>query len=214
MSFYEVSKRGFDIVLSIIGLVTLSPLLIALAVIIRIFSPGPVFYRGVRTGRYGIPFWIYKFRTMVVDAEARGGTSTAKDDPRVTPIGKYLRKYKLDELPQLLNVLKGDMSFVGPRPEVAEYTDLYSGEETLILQVSPGITDYASIEFANLGDILGNEKPDQVYLEKIRPIKNSLRIKYVKERGFWLDLKLIVKTFILVLRRLVGLSAGNKARTD
>jgi lipopolysaccharide/colanic/teichoic acid biosynthesis glycosyltransferase len=199
---YNLAKRSFDILVSAAGLLLLSPLMLAIAILIKAGSPGPVLYRGIRSGLHGHPFRIYKFRSMVVDAERLGGMSTAKDDPRVTPIGHMLRRYKLDELPQLLNVLKGEMSIVGPRPEMPAYTALYQGEERLILSVRPGITDYASIEFIRLGDLLGNDDPDAVYEREIRPLKNALRLKYVQECSFWSDMALIART----LGRLVGVS--------
>jgi lipopolysaccharide/colanic/teichoic acid biosynthesis glycosyltransferase len=192
-------KRVFDIVVSFCGLVLLAPLLIVIAVLIKLDSEGPVFYRGLRTGLHGKPFRIFKFRTMVRNAEQLGGGSTGKDDPRVTRVGRVLRQYKWDELPQLLDVLRGEMSIVGPRPELPEYTRLYSGEEKLILTVRPGITDYASLEFIRLGEILGNEAPDRYYEEKVRPIKNALRVKYVKERSFFGDLKLIARTLARIV---------------
>lgn len=193
--------RLFDILAAALGLLFLFPLLLLFAVMVKLDSPGPVFYRGRRTGRYGIPFRIFKFRTMVVDAEKVGGLSTAANDLRVTRVGRFLRKYKLDELPQLINVLKGEMSIVGPRPEVEEYTSCYDEEERLALTVRPGITDYASICFANLGEVLGSEDADRVYVERVRPIKNQLRVKYVRERTFAGDLKIIVLTFITLMRR-------------
>ena len=172
----------------------------AIAVLVKLDSDGPVFYRGVRTGLRGRPFQVFKFRTMVLSAERLGGLSTAKDDPRITGVGKLLRRFKLDELPQLINVLKGEMSVVGPRPEMPEYTRLYTGEEEIILTVRPGITDYASLEFIHLGDILGSEAPDRVYEQQVRPIKNALRVKYVKEQSFWGDILIILKTLV----KLVG----------
>ncbi len=196
-----MAKRIFDILVSVVGLIVLAPLLLLIAVVIKLDSTGPVFYRGVRSGLNGRPFRIYKFRTMVPNAEKLGGLSTAKDDPRVTRVGKFLRRYKLDELPQLINVLKGEMSIVGPRPEMPEYTGQYTGEEKLILTVRPGITDYASLEFIQLGEILGSDDVDRVYEERVRPIKNALRVKYVKERSFYVDILIILKT----LAKLVGL---------
>jgi lipopolysaccharide/colanic/teichoic acid biosynthesis glycosyltransferase len=169
-----MAKRFFDLILAALGLTVLWPVLVVIAVLVRFDSPGPVFYRGIRTGLYGRPFRIFKFRTMVVNAERLGGGSTGKDDPRVTRLGRTLRRYKLDELPQLLNVLTGDMSLVGPRPELPQYTNLYTDEEQLILTVRPGITDYASLEFINLGEILGNDSPDTVYEEQVRPTMNLL----------------------------------------
>lgn len=199
------AKRFFDLCCALIGLLVLGPVLIVIALLIWLDSGLPIFYHGVRTGRYGRQFRIYKFRTMVRDAERLGGLSTGKDDPRITRLGRYLRKYKLDELPQLLNVLRGEMSFVGPRPEMPEYTQLYTGEEELILTVRPGITDYASIEFVQLGEILGNDEPDRIYEGQVRPIKNALRVKYVKEQSFWGDIKIMFRT----LGRLAGLVSAN-----
>lgn len=192
-------KRIFDYMSAILGLLILAPFLIIVAILIWIDSNGPVFYRGVRSGQNGHLFRIFKFRTMVTNAENVGGLSTGKDDPRITRVGKYLRRYKLDELPQLINVLKGEMSIVGPRPEMPEYTSQYEGEEKIILTVKPGITDYASLEFIQLGDVLGTDEPDRVYEEKIKPIKNALRVKYVKEQSLWGDLVIIFKT----IRKLV-----------
>src|SRR2546425_4482146 len=138
-------KRSFDLIFSLLGLIVLAPVFAAVAVAIKIESAGPVFYRGVRAGRYGKAFRIFKFRTMVEDAEKIGGPSSSADDPRITRVGDLLRRYKLDELPQLLNVVKGEMSLVGPRPEVAQYVAMFSTEEKAILNVPPGITDWASI---------------------------------------------------------------------
>lgn len=194
-------KRTFDVVVASIGIALLWPLMLGIAIAIKLTSPGPVLYRGVRAGLHNRPFHIYKFRTMVVNAERVGGMSTAKNDPRITRIGGFLRRYKLDELPQLFNVLKGDMSFVGPRPEMLAYTNEYSGDELLILSVRPGITDLASIEFVNLGDILGDQEPDRVYEEQVRPIKNALRVRYVKEQSFLGDVWLILKTLGRIARK-------------
>ncbi len=195
-------KRLFDIVFSIIGLLILSPLFLIIAILIKKEDGGPVFYRGVRVGRYGKPFKIFKFRTMVVDAEKIGGPSTADDDPRLTKIGKKLRKYKLDELPQLINVLKGEMSFVGPRPEVQHYVNMFTEEEKAILTVRPGITDWASLWNPDEGAILaGSPDPEQTYMEKIRPTKLKLQLKYVKEVTFLTDLKIIFFTVLTVLTK-------------
>jgi len=163
---------------------------------------GPVFYRGVRVGRYGKLFRIYKFRTMLVDAEKLGGPSTADDDPRITKVGRILRKYKLDELPQLINVLKGEMSIVGPRPEVQHYVDMFTEEEKVILNVPPGITDWASLWNPDEGAILaGSPNPEKTYMEKIRPHKLKLQLKYVRERSFWMDLKIILLTLKTIMIR-------------
>ncbi|HWQ60808.1 MAG TPA: sugar transferase [Negativicutes bacterium] len=195
-----MAKRIFDIIFASLGALMLAPVLITIAVAIKLTSPGPVFYRGVRTGLHGKPFRIFKFRTMVVNAEKVGGPSTGKDDPRITSVGGFLRRYKLDELPQLLNVISGEMSLVGPRPEVPQYTAEYQGEELLILTVRPGITDYASIKFSRLDEVLGSEEPDRVYEEKVRPVKNALRIKYVKEQSFFGDIALIFSTIFRICR--------------
>jgi lipopolysaccharide/colanic/teichoic acid biosynthesis glycosyltransferase len=189
-------KRLFDLVCSAFGLLVLSPVLVVLSVLIKLEDGGPVLYRGVRVGRYGKRFRIFKFRTMVVNADKIGGPSTADDDARITPMGKFIRRFKLDELPQLINVWTGDMSLVGPRPEVPVEVDLYTEEERALLNVRPGITDYASIAFHNEGEILrGSPDPHQAYREKIRPEKIRLGLDYVKHHSLRLDLKIIFKTF-------------------
>lgn len=193
-------KRCFDFILSFLGLVVLSPLLAAIAAAIKLNSPGPVLYRGERVGRYGKPFRIYKFRTMVVNAEAIGGSSTADDDCRITRVGALLRRYKLDELPQLMNVLQGSMSLVGPRPQVAWAVALYQGEEKRLLEVRPGITDYASIRFRNEGEILrGSLDPDRAYLERIAPEKIRLGLQYIDDHSLWIDCCIIARTLLCVL---------------
>jgi len=194
-------KRALDILLSFFGFVVVSPVLLAIAILIKKEDGGPVFYRGVRAGRFGKPFRIFKFRTMVLNADKLGGPSTADDDPRITRVGKFIRKFKLDELPQLINVLKGEMSIVGPRPEVQMYVDMFTEEEKAILSVRPGITDWASIWNPDEGAILaGSPDPEKTYVEKIRPEKIRLQLKYVRERSFWNDLKIIVQTIITVLK--------------
>jgi lipopolysaccharide/colanic/teichoic acid biosynthesis glycosyltransferase len=188
-------KRFFDIAVSGFGLLLLSPLVAIISIIIKWDSRGPIFYRGTRTGRHGIPFGMLKFRTMVSNAEQVGGTSTAETDPRITRVGRFLRRTKLDELPQLVNVLKGEMSLVGPRPEVEEYTRLYSQEERAILSVRPGITDLSSIRFRQLNALLARvDDPDRYFAEKILPDKNRLRMEYVRRRSFLLDLKILLQT--------------------
>jgi len=194
--------RIFNVFFAGVGLGLLSPLLIGIAFLIKIEDGGAVFYRGLRVGIYGGSFRIFKFRTMVTDAERMGASSTSDDDPRITRIGKLLRKYKLDELPQLINVLLGDMSLVGPRPEVRKFTDLYTEEEKAILTVRPGITDWASIWNPDEGAILaGSADPDQDYLEKIRPEKIRLQLKYVRERTFWTDIKIILLTLKTIIMK-------------
>lgn len=191
----DLLKRCFDIVLSVVGILLLWPFMLAIAVVILAGSGPPVLYRGLRTGRYGHPFRMLKFRTMIVGAEAVGGSSTAQDDPRITRYGSFLRRFKLDELPQLFNVIKGDMSIVGPRPEVAEYTDMYDEEEKLILLVRPGITDFSSIKFRDLNAILAQSgDPDRYYRDVIRPQKNRLRLDYAMHNNIWLDIKIVVMT--------------------
>jgi lipopolysaccharide/colanic/teichoic acid biosynthesis glycosyltransferase len=191
-------KRIFDFLVSLFGLIIFSPLFLIISILIKLDSEGPVFYRGERIGKDGKPFRIFKFRTMVKDAEKMGGPSTSADDPRLTKIGKILRKYKLDELPQLINVLKGEMSLVGPRPEVKMYVDMLKPEEKeIILSVKPGMTDLASLwDFHEEEFLKGSKDPEKTYLEKIRPKKIQLQIEYVKNRSFLLDLKIILKTIL------------------
>ncbi len=195
-----VLKRSCDVAASALGLVLLFPVLAAFAALIKLKSPGPVFYRGVRVGRFGKLFRIFKFRTMVVNAEQLGGSSTADGDPRVTPVGRFLRKYKLDELPQLLNVLKGEMSLVGPRPEVMQYVAMFSAEEKAILSVAPGITDWASIANSDEGARLaGSPDLEKTYLEKIRPEKIRLQLEYVRKRSFGTDMRILLETFKVLM---------------
>ena len=191
-------KRLFDIVFSLFGLILISPLLLVVAVLIKISSPGPVFYRGERIGKSGKPFRIFKFRTMVANAENLGGPSTAGDDPRLTKIGNFLKKYQLDEIPQLLNVLIGQMSLVGPRPEVKIYIDMMTEEErSVILSTKPGMTDLASLWNFHENEVLkGSADPEKTYMEKIRPTKIKFQLEYVKTRSFMLDLKIIIKTIM------------------
>jgi lipopolysaccharide/colanic/teichoic acid biosynthesis glycosyltransferase len=169
---------------------------------IKLEDDGPIFYRGIRVGRYGKQFKIFKFRTMVVNAEQIGGPSTAADDSRITRIGKSIRKYKLDEVPQLINVFKGEMSLVGPRPEVQHYVDMFTGEEKAILTLRPGITDWASLWNPDEGSILsGSPDPERTYMEKIRPTKLKLQLKYVRERSFFVDLIIILRTVATVISK-------------
>jgi lipopolysaccharide/colanic/teichoic acid biosynthesis glycosyltransferase len=199
--FNDYLKKAFDVVISLIGLIVLSPALVVLAFKIKSEDKGPVFYRGVRIGRYGKQFKIFKYRTMVVNADKIGGPSTADDDPRITKIGKFLRKYKLDELPQLINVLKGEMSIVGPRPEVTSEVETYNEEEKRIFSVRPGITDWASLIFHDEGEILkGSSDPHKTYREKIKPGKIMLALKYVDEKSFWVDMKIIMQTLMTLVK--------------
>jgi len=193
-------KRLFDITLSGFGLVVFAPVFAVLAFLIKKGSPGPVFYRGTRVGHQGRTFKMLKFRSMVERADQLGGSSTPDDDPRITPIGHFMRKTKLDELPQLINVFKGDMSFVGPRPQVEWAVKLYTPEQRSVLTVRPGITDLASLNFPNEGELLkGSLDPDRDYMEKIHPRKMQLSMQYVREQSLGLDLKIIVQTALTVL---------------
>jgi len=198
----EVVKRSIDIGLSCLVLIPMAPFFLIIACLVKVDSQGPVFYRGQRVGRYGYPFFIFKFRTMVEDAEKKGGSSTADDDPRITRVGGFLRKFKLDELPQLLNVIKGDMSLVGHRPNVQIDVDKYSAEERQILSARPGITDFASIVYSNEGEMLtGYSDPDRAYDELVRPGKIALQLRYLREQSTVTDLKIIAWTAYIVLRK-------------
>jgi lipopolysaccharide/colanic/teichoic acid biosynthesis glycosyltransferase len=195
-------KRIFDLAMATVGLAVLGPLLVWIAWKIRAEDGGPVFYRGVRVGLHGKPFRIFKFRSMVVDADRIGPSSTVSEDPRITRIGRWIRSYKLDELPQLLNVLVGGMSFVGPRPEVKKFTDIYTVEEKAILTVRPGITDWASIWNSDEAALLaGADDPDKAYLELIRPEKLRLQLKYVRERSFMVDIQIILLTLLKLIKK-------------
>ena len=192
-------KRAFDFIFSFIGLILLSPIFLIISLLIALSSKGGVFYKQTRVGKDNIDFKVYKFRSMIVNADKKGLLSIGKDgrDPRITKIGYILRKYKLDELPQLINVLKGDMSLVGPRPEVRKYVDLYDDKQKEILKVRPGITDIASITFRNENDLLSqNPNPEQYYIQEIMPKKISLSLEYVKTRSLIKDIKLIFKTIL------------------
>ena len=189
-------KRLFDIIFSLLGLILVSPLFLFIGILIKRESPGPAFYRGKRVGKNGKEFRIFKFRSMVLDAEKIGGPSTSADDPRLLKIGKFFKKHNLDELPQLINILKGEMSFVGPRPEVPSEVETYDEEtKKIILSVKPGITDLATLSNIHEGEILrGAADPHEAYRKLIKPQKLSLAKQYVKNRSFWLDLKIILKT--------------------
>lgn len=194
-------KRVFDIIFSVCGLMFFMPFFSIIGLLIKLDSSGPVFYKGLRTGRYGKPFYIFKFRSMAMNAEKQGGDTTVYKDPRITKIGAFLRKYKIDEIPQLLSVLKGDMSIVGPRPELLAYTEKYANSEKCILEVRPGITDFSSIEFSSLDELVGSVDADRVFEEKILPIKNRLRVKYVREQSFLSDMKIIFKTLGILFQK-------------
>ena len=197
-----MSKRIFDCLVSTVGLLVLSPVLMVLAVWIKLDSPGPVFFRQVRVGRWGKLFRIHKFRTMVTDAERRGLQITVGADARVTRVGQFLRKYKLDELPQLLDVWLGHMSLVGPRPEVPRYVACYPiGVRDVVLSVRPGITDRASIEFKDENEILGRAvDPNLAYVNGILPLKLQYCMDYVKSQSLMNDIKILFMTLASLLR--------------
>lgn len=192
-------KRIFDITLSVTGLIIVSPILLIIAILIKIDSKGPVFYRQVRVGRHNQDFKIFKFRTMHINADKMGLLTLGDRDPRVTKVGYILRKYKLDELPQLLNIVTNDMSFVGPRPEVRKYVNYYTEEDLKILDVKPGITDYASIAYRDEAEILKRyENSEEAYINFILPNKIKLNRKYIEEASLLTDFKIICKTILII----------------
>lgn len=194
-------KRTFDVVASAIGLICLSPLFLVMAVWIKCDSRGPVFYRQSRVGRGGKDFLLYKFRSMYLDADKQGLITVGGRDPRVTPSGYYIRKYKLDEFPQLINVLKGDMSLVGPRPEVRKYVAMYTDEQMHVLDVRPGITDMASIRYRNENEILAEvDNPEEYYIQVIMPDKLRMNLEYVKNQSLTHDIRLIGQTIKEILK--------------
>lgn len=195
-------KRLFDLFWTVPGVILLSPLLAMVAVWIKLDSSGPVFFRQTRVGRYGKLFQVMKFRTMVIDAEAKGLKITVGRDPRITRSGHFLRKYKLDELPQLFNVLHGEMSLVGPRPEVPEYVACYPTDvRDKVLSIKPGITDRASIEFKDENRLLaGAADPARTYIEEILPVKLRYYVQYADEQSLWLDYCLIMRTLFAIFR--------------
>ena len=193
--------RLLDIMLSLLGLLFLLPIMVILAVWIKFDSQGSIFFRQIRVGKDGRDFRIYKFRTMIVNAEKMGIITIGERDPRITNSGYFLRKYKLDELPQLINVLKGEMSFVGPRPEVRKYVEMYNQEQLKILTVKPGITDYASIEYINEDEILGKSlNPEKTYIEEIMPQKIKYNMKYINNKTVIEYFKIIFLTIIKIIK--------------
>lgn len=195
-------KRTFDLVSATAGLIVLSPVFILVAAWIKLDSPGPVFYRQIRVGRYGVPFRIHKFRTMTVNAE-KAGRLTVGADNRITKSGQLLRKYKIDELPQLIDVVLGNMSLVGPRPEVQEFIDCYPADiRKKVLSVRPGITDRASIEMVDENEILATyENPRQAYIDVVLPLKQRYYVQYVDEQGVLTDIGIILATLRKILTR-------------
>jgi lipopolysaccharide/colanic/teichoic acid biosynthesis glycosyltransferase len=187
-------KRAFDLVVALLGLVLLSPLMAIAALLVKLDSNGPIFFRQERMGKRFRPFFIYKFRTMVQDAPQMGSLITCGDDPRITRIGRFLRKTKIDEVPQLINILKGEMSLVGPRPEIRQYVELFRQDYQEILKVRPGITDLASLKYRDEAALLGNENAADVYVTRILPDKIKLAKEYIKNSSLFFDLTLIVQT--------------------
>lgn len=189
-------KRIFDILASGLGLICLCPLFAVLAIWIKCDSKGPVFYRQVRVGKDNKDFWLFKFRSMRPNSDKLGLITVGGHDPRVTRSGYYIRKYKLDEFPQLINVFKGDMSLVGPRPEVRKYVEMYTPDQMRVLSVRPGITSLASIRYRNENDILAiAENPDKAYIEEVMPDKLAIDLEYVDKANLWTDIKIIFSTF-------------------
>lgn len=188
-------KRVTDIVLSLLALVILSPALLVIPIIIVIDSRGGIFYKQLRVGKDGVEFYLYKFRSMSTGSDQKGLITVGNNDSRITRVGYYLRKYKLDELPQLFNVVMGNMSLVGPRPEVKRYVNLYTNEQMKVLSVKPGLTDHASIEYFNESELLAqSQNPEKSYVEEIMPAKLEMNMKYVKDQSLFLDLKIMLKT--------------------
>jgi lipopolysaccharide/colanic/teichoic acid biosynthesis glycosyltransferase len=195
-------KRLFDIIFSLIVLLTLLPIFIVVAVLIIVDSKGGIFFKQIRVGKNNVDFSLFKFRTMTVGSDKKGQITIGNKDSRITKVGSILRKYKLDEFPQLINILNGEMSIVGPRPEVRKYVELYTKEQLNVLSVKPGLTDYASLEYINESEILGNsEDPNQTYINEIMPLKLKLNLKYISKISFITDLSLIFKTIIRILAK-------------
>ncbi len=193
-------KRLIDIIVALIFLIILTPLFLVIAILIKTDSAGPVFYLQQRVGLNNSDFAIFKFRTMHTDADKMGLLTIGERDPRVTKVGYLLRKYKFDELPQLINVVIGNMSLVGPRPEVRKYVSLYNQEQLRVLSIKPGITDYASIEYSNENELLSqSENPEATYIEKIMPAKLVLNLKYINEQSFFTDIKIMWKTILKII---------------
>lgn len=199
--YNRVFKRIFDLVFALLFLGILLPFYLIIGLAVALEDGFPVFYRPQRGGYRGKPFRIFKFRSMVKNADKIGGGTTALNDPRITKVGNLLRKTKLDEIPQLFNIIAGTMSFIGPRPELLQYTNQYTGEEKLIEQVRPGITDFSSIEFINLDEIVGAGNADEMYEKYVLKRKNELRIRYAREVSAKTDLMLFFKTVFHVLKK-------------
>lgn len=194
-------KRLFDILCSLTGIFLLLPVYVIISLLIIINSGFPVFYFQTRVGKGNRDFKLFKFRTMYTDSDKKGLLTVGGRDPRVTPVGYYLRKFKLDELPQLFNVLFGSMSLVGPRPEVRKYVDMYNAEQKRVLDVKPGITDYASLDYINENELLAkSDSPEQTYINQIMPAKLNLNLKYINEAGIFTDISIISRTISKIIR--------------
>ena len=193
-------KRLFDILLSLLVLTVGLPFGLLIALLIVVDSKGSVIYRQSRVGRNNVDFLLYKFRTMCVEADKGSQITIGEDDVRITRVGAFLRKFKLDEFPQFLNILKGEMSIVGPRPEVRRYVDMYTPEQLRVLSVRPGLTDYASIRYVNENAILSaSSDPEKTYIEEIMPDKLSLNLKYIDEQSLWVDMKIMLRTLVAIV---------------
>ena len=194
-------KRVIDLIFAVILFIVLLPVFLVISVAVMIDTGFPVFYRAQRGGYKGVPFKIFKFRTMVKNADKIGGGTTALNDPRITRVGRFLRKTKLDEVANLISIIKGDMSFIGPRPELLRYTEKYDEREQVILMVRPGITDYSSLQYINLDEIVGEENADEYYEQYVLKPKNEMRIRYANEVSFTTDVKLFVLTVAGVIKK-------------
>ncbi len=192
-------KRIFDITVALIGLIILIPVFIVVAILIKLDSPGPVFFKGKRVGQYGKIFYILKFRSMVPDAPQKGATITCKDDPRITRIGRFLRNTKLDELPSLVNVLKGEMSLVGPRPEAPAWVERYTPQQQVVLTIKPGITGLAQIKYRSEEELLSKANWETEYFQ-IMHDKLNIDLHYVKNRSFFLDIRILLGTVVVLFR--------------
>ncbi|MBM3766504.1 MAG: sugar transferase [Acidobacteria bacterium] len=199
-----IGKRAFDIAASAAGLLILAPTLLAVALAVKVSSPGPIIFRHRRVGLHGARFDVFKFRTMVDGAEALGRETGGTQDPRITRVGRFLRRTKLDELPQLVNVLRGQMSLVGPRPEIPHYADRYRGEDRIVLSVRPGITDPCSLEMSDLDEIMqtrGSTPPAEFYEREVQPRKLKLQREYITSHTFAGDIAILVRTVLRIVRR-------------
>jgi lipopolysaccharide/colanic/teichoic acid biosynthesis glycosyltransferase len=198
-------KRLFDILASFVGLVVLGPVMLLLAVLVKLDSPGPVLYRAPRIGRRGRPFHMLKFRTMVADADRMGPAVTYDRDPRITRLGAILRGARMDELPQLINVLRGEMSLVGPRPEAPDYVAYYTPEQRAVLRVRPGVTGLAQLTFRHEEEMLSRDSPEEDYVKVILPRKLSIDLNYIERQSLWLDIRILVSTILVMVADRLGL---------